>query len=481
MLEQQEYIGTYIGGYQLTAQLSTNSSSYTFLGETASLANRQCVVIKWYYAIHFTTQQEKKDFLRKASILKRLQQPFILPILATGLFIDTPYVVTPYMSKGSLYDRIHNPIDQAWLQEHAVSIIKHIGQALAYSHQQNIVHGKLHPGNILFNERDEVQLTDFQLTLEETASNPVNRAGGQKLEYYPGLATRDNDYHALGKIAHEVFIGCKSPTNQIPNILFDLQNNTPPIADRESQLIAISHTGEASTLEPSQRLSDINTSLSTLDIPTEKRSSIAIPDAEALPVLAAEPSSPSAHEPSPQTDAPTIRSCIDTHTPMETPPLPPIPHPIEASAKKDTIQNPPRPISQSNGMRGNIIRSLLRDQGSLFLISGVLCIMIFSIIGINSHTTPHIHSLKGPKTLLPTSTAVERPRLQPTSSERGSIKRVIYKPIPRDLLSSTKTPVTVRYTQSTGTPYPKASQDQYTSWTVTPTYSNKGVTMSRPR
>jgi serine/threonine protein kinase len=379
MLEQQEYIGTYIGGYQLTAQLSTSSSSYTFLGETASLTNRQRVVIKWYYAVHLTTQQEKKDFLRQASILKRLQQPFILPILATGLFIDTPYVVTPYMSKGSLYDRIHNPTDQAWLPEHAVSIIKHISQALAYSHQQNIVHGKLHPGNILFNERDEVQLTDFQLTLGKTASTPVNGAGGQKLESYPELATQDNDYHALGKIAHEVFIGCKSLTNQIPNIISDSQNNTPPIADRESHLIPISHTEEASALEPSQHLSDISTPLLALDLPTEKRSSIAIPGAEALPVLA--------NEPSPQTDAPTTGSCINTHTPMATPTLPFTPHPIEANAKKNTIQNPPRPISQSNGMRGNIIRRLLRGQGSLFLIPGVLCIIIFSIIGANSHTT----------------------------------------------------------------------------------------------
>jgi hypothetical protein len=57
MLEQQEYIGTYIGGYQLTAQLSAGSSSYTFLGETASLADRQPVVVKWYHAVHLTTQQ----------------------------------------------------------------------------------------------------------------------------------------------------------------------------------------------------------------------------------------------------------------------------------------------------------------------------------------------------------------------------------------------------------------------------------------
>jgi len=478
MLEQQEYIGTYIGGYRLTAQLSTGSSSYTFLGETASLTDRQCVVIKWYHTVHLTTQQEKKDLLCKASTLKRLQQPFILPILAIGLFIDTPYVVTPYMSKGSLYDRTQNSTDQAWLQEHAISIIKHISQALAYSHQQNVVHGKLHPGNILFNERDEVQLTDFQLVSlptapVETASIPVNREGERKVQYYPGLATQNNDYHALGHIAHELFVEYKSSINQTPNILSNSPNTTPPIADGESHPTPVSHTEEVSVSESSQPL------LSALDNPTEKRSSIAIPDAEVLPMVAVESST--------QTDAPMTGSFIDTHTSMETPPLPPTPPLVVASTHRDTIKNLLVPTSQHNGMRGNLIRRLLRHQGSLFLVSGILCIVIFSIIGTLSPTTPHRSSLKGQRTLLLKSTVVGVPtaleisKRQPILSEKASAKRGIYKPTSKNLLPHTKTQATAQYAKSTyeptGAPSPKASQD--TPSTVTPTYWNKRVTRSR--
>ncbi len=486
MLEQQEYIGTYIGGYRLTAQLSTGSSSYTFLGETASQTDQQCVVIKWYNAVHLTTQQEKKDFLCKASRLKHLQQPFILPILATGLFIDTPYVVTPYMSKGSLHDRMHNPTDQAWLQEHAISIIQHISQALAYSHQQNVVHGKLHPGNILFNERDEVQLTDFQLVSlpnapVETASMTVNRESEQKVQYYPGVATQNNDYHALGNIAHELFIRYKSSTNQTLDILSHSLNTTPPITDGEPHSTPVSHTEEVSVSESSQPL------LSALDIPTEKRSSIVISDAEVLPMVAAESSSFSTHESSTQTDAPMTGADIDTHTSMETPPLPPTPPPGEASTHRDTIKNVLMPTSQYNDTRGNLIRRLLRDQGSLFLVSGILCIVIFSIIGTLSPRTSHRSSLKGQRTLLLNSTAVgvptapEIPKQQPILPEKASTKGGIYTPTSKNLLPHTKTPVTVRYGRSTQepteTPSPKASQD--TSSAVTPTYWNKRVTRSK--
>lgn len=485
MLEQQKYLGTYIGGYQLTDQLSTNSSSYTFLAETASRTDRQRVVIKWHYAVHLTTQQEKKDFLRKASTLKRLQQPFILPTLAAGLFIDTPYIVTPYMSQGSLYDRIHNPITQTWLQEHAITIIRQIGQALAYSHQQNVAHGKLHPSNILFNERDEVQLTDFQLvaipiTLVETASIPVNTTVGQKLEYHRGLATKDNDYHALGNIAHELFIGCKSPTNRTPNILSNSQNNIPPMANGESHFRPISYTEETSIPEPSQSLSDISdisdisTLLSALNIPTEISSSVAVPDARTLPVLAVKASTVSTNESSTQNGTSTIISCIDTHTSMKTPTLSPTPPPVWVHANRGTIKNLLLPIKQKKGTRGDIIRRLPRDQGSLFLLSGILCIIIFSLIGTQFTTVPHTHSTKRQRELLLNSTTVDLTTPLLRSSEIANTNRLIYQPTPIDLSSYPMTPATVQHIQSTpgpiaplfATPY----QDQFTPLTVNPTY-----------
>lgn len=481
MLEQQEYLGTYIGGYQLIAQLFASSSSYTFLGETASLTDRQRVVIKWYYAVHLTTQQEKKAFLYKASMLKRLQQPFILPILATGLFVDTPYIVIPYMNKGSLDDRIHNPADQAWLQEHAGIIIKQIGQALAYSHKQNVAHGNLHPGNILFNERDEVQLTDFQLIPIGTANIPTNIKAGQKLDSHPELAAKDSDHYALGNIAHKLLIGCNSSTNQTPNALCDSQDNTPLTADAESHFTPVPDIEEASTPKPLQQLSDtseISTSQSTLDIPTERLSSIVVPTAETLPVAAAEPSSTSATEPSIQNGTPSIVSCIDVHTSIETPTLPPTPLPAKTSTNKGTIKNslPLLTSSQPNGMRVDSIRGLLRDPGSLFLLSGILCIIIFSILGTQFATEPHTHSLEEQRAHLLDSTTVDLSTPQPTSSEIKSTSRLIHQTTPIDIFPDTTTPVTVQHTQSihgsTGRLSPTPSQDQFMPLTVSPSYLN---------
>jgi len=388
MLEQQEYIGTYIGGYQLTAQLSAGSSSYTFLGETASLADRQPVVVKWYHAVHLTTQQEKKDFLHEASALKHSQQPFILPILATGLFIDTPYIVTSYMSKGSLYDRIQNPTDRAWLQEHAFTIIRQIGQALAYSYQQNIAHGNLHPRNILFNEYDEVQLVDFQLVslpiaAIETANTPVGTTIGQKSEYYPRAAGKQNDQRALGSIAYELLVGGKSPTNQRPNILCDSQDNRPPLADGEAHLTPASDAKDASTAV----------------------------------------------------------SCLDTYCPTEIFTSPTTSPLVVTSVNRDTTEGL-LPINQQKGARGYIIRRLFTDQGSLFLLLGILCIIIFSIIGTQSATTPHTLSSQGHTAPSLASTAIVVPTAQPTSSHIASTSRLTLQPTSTALFHRITTPTT---------------------------------------
>jgi len=391
MLEQQEYIGTYIGGYQLTAQLSAGSSSYTFLGETASLTDRQQVVVKWYHAVHFTTQQEKKDFLHEASALKRSQQPFILPILATGLFIDTPYIVTPYMSKGSLYNRIHDPAYKAWLQEHAFTIIRQIGQALAYSYQQNIAHGNLHTRNILFNECDEVQLVDFQLVslpiaTIETANAPVSTTIGQKPEYHLRAAGKLNDQRALGSIAYELLVGGKSPTNQRPHILCDSQDNGSSIADGEA------HLTPASDIE----------------------------------------------------DASIAVSCLNTYCSTEVFTFPTTSPLVVTSINRDTTYGL-LPISQQKGTRGHIIRRLFTDQGSLFLLLGILCIIIFSIIGAQSATTPHTLSLQGHTAPSSASTAIVVPTAQPTSLHRASTSRLTYRATSTALYPRTASPTTVQY------------------------------------
>jgi serine/threonine protein kinase len=442
MLEQQEYIGTYIGGYQLTAQLSAGPSSRTFLAKTVSLSDQQCVVVKWYHAVHLTTQQERKNFLHEANTLKRLQQPFILPILATGLLIDTPYIITPYMSKGSLYDRIRNPADRAWLQKYAFTIVKQIGQAIAYSHQQNVAHGKLHQRNILFNEYDEVQLVDFQLfslptaTLATTNSSTDTKVK-QKSKYHLRAISKANDQHALGSISYALLAGRQSSTYQA----LDSQDDRPAMTEKEAHLTPTSYEKEtiakAMKPEPAQHQSESSTVLQVqaLDFPIDKFSSTT--------VLADEFSPNSAIESSTQVDASTALSCTDTYYSLQTVKIPLAPPPAIADGHRDTNQKL-LPIRQQHSIQEYVIRKLLRNPGAVFLFSGIVCIIIFSIIGTRFSTTSHMHSSPGQNVPFSHSTTAELSTPQPTSSHIARKSRLAYRSTPIALLSSVTTPTTTQ-------------------------------------
>ena len=43
-------------------------------------------------------------------------------------------------------------------------IVFQVGEALAYAHQHNIIHGNIKPENILFDANGQIILTDFSLT-----------------------------------------------------------------------------------------------------------------------------------------------------------------------------------------------------------------------------------------------------------------------------------------------------------------------------
>lgn len=66
-----------------------------------------------------------------------------------------------------------------------VTQLRQIALGLAYLHAEGIVHGDLHAGNILVDERGTVRLADFGLSLlsESTAYNYGSHHGGGAVHF----------------------------------------------------------------------------------------------------------------------------------------------------------------------------------------------------------------------------------------------------------------------------------------------------------
>jgi serine/threonine protein kinase len=115
-----------------------------------------------------------KRFEREAAAITRLDHPNIIRILETGRSEtgrgDTLYIAMEYIAAGTVHKKLKD--DGPLRKDVAVAIVRQIGAALAYAHQESIIHRDVKPANILLDDRQEPVrpvLTDFGLVKELSA------------------------------------------------------------------------------------------------------------------------------------------------------------------------------------------------------------------------------------------------------------------------------------------------------------------------
>ncbi len=111
-------------------------------------------------------------FLQEVRITASLQHPHILPLLDSGEVRGLPYYVSPYITGGSLRDRLSRE-RQLPLGE-ALGIAADVASALAYAHERGILHRDIKPENVLISGSDAI-VADFGL------AQALVRAGGDRL------------------------------------------------------------------------------------------------------------------------------------------------------------------------------------------------------------------------------------------------------------------------------------------------------------
>ncbi|TCD69559.1 hypothetical protein EIP91_007183 [Steccherinum ochraceum] len=130
----------------------------------------------------------KQDFCRETLLWKNLAHKHILPFLGVsqGTFTHCPFcMVLPWMENGSIRNYISvlssagNLVGRRY-SESVDEWLYQISQGLAYLHEEGIIHGDLHGGNILIDDNDTVRLTDFGMALigEATSYNYASVHGG---------------------------------------------------------------------------------------------------------------------------------------------------------------------------------------------------------------------------------------------------------------------------------------------------------------
>ncbi len=161
-------------------------------------------------------------FIQEGNLTKKLQHEHIIHTYEVGKDNQLgPYIVTEYLEGGSLNQYLqHGGIDTA----RARQIIKDVAEALDFAHGNKILHRDVHPGNILFDKKGRVVLTDFGLaavmkssplygsiTSYVSQSHPAATVSVDEAlkQIFPAMARSGGKNTQLAEMVRSLWIGTK--------------------------------------------------------------------------------------------------------------------------------------------------------------------------------------------------------------------------------------------------------------------------------
>ena len=140
--------------YRLTALLGRGGTAEVWKAEDDALG--RSVALK---LVTVQTDESSARAGEEARLLARLSHPSIVPVYDAGTDEQgRPWVVMELVEGETLSDTIgRGPIPS----DRTASIGSSVAQALAYVHDQGLVHRDVKPGNVLIGDDGRVRLTDF--------------------------------------------------------------------------------------------------------------------------------------------------------------------------------------------------------------------------------------------------------------------------------------------------------------------------------
>src|SRR5579884_3499007 len=125
--------GQVIGQYRIQKYLTTGTFGRLYLADqqsTGSIVVLKVVSVPGDLRLHY-------DVFSLGTHLLNLKHPSILPILEVNLDSFPPYIVTAYVTGGSLFDRLKSGTVHALSLSDKLTIVSQIGNALEYLHTQD--------------------------------------------------------------------------------------------------------------------------------------------------------------------------------------------------------------------------------------------------------------------------------------------------------------------------------------------------------
>ena len=207
--EKTGMIGAILAEYRLLEELGGQGGSQVY--KAVGFDGRKPVAIKLFPAETHHDKEKLQSLLDSLRKVARLDQPGIPRLIGSGVSGGRPYVVMPFMTGGSLRDRLE--IGQVSPQD-ASDLITKISEVLERIHALGVVHGHLSPSEVMFDDAGQLQI--IGLGQPPVVSNGSNGHGKQAIHEYLAPEVREgaqptsaSDQYSLAVLAFELLSGLR--------------------------------------------------------------------------------------------------------------------------------------------------------------------------------------------------------------------------------------------------------------------------------
>ena len=221
--------------YEIDRELGGGGMSRVFVATEAAFGRK--VVIK-VLPPEMTEGLSVDRFKREIGLAARLQHPHIVPVFAAGEMDGLPYFTMPFVDGHSLRQRVVKagplPITDT------IGIMRDISKALAYAHDQGVVHRDIKPDNVLLAGGSAV-VTDFGVAKALSASK-TQAPGGTITQVGTSLGTPA--YMAPEQAAADPDTDHRADIYAFGVMSYEMLAGRPPFHGRTPQKLLTAHMSE---------------------------------------------------------------------------------------------------------------------------------------------------------------------------------------------------------------------------------------------
>ncbi len=152
--------GRPFGRYRLLGELGRGGMGIVWKAWDTQL--ERVVALKQIAGDAARDRSQVDRFLREARLAAKLSHPNIVAVHDVGEHEGSPYYTSEFIEGRSLEEAIREPSPPA----RRVAWVKGIADALAYAHDQGVIHRDVKPGNVLLDADGRTRVTDFGLAKE---------------------------------------------------------------------------------------------------------------------------------------------------------------------------------------------------------------------------------------------------------------------------------------------------------------------------